>query len=404
MDVMQKLMGINWDLSDYNSARYPYDLNSIPWYPATFISPIPKFLIASLTKPGDTVLDPFGGSGTTIIEALKLNRNSIYNDLNPFAADIVLSLLSAVKYALSGTDYLNKDDELQRLKKNCLFKGDVADFIDKCGISHDVNEWYHIDTLTELLSVIKLIESEQHIGEKENITPIRKLAISSILKSASSQHGHFTYITDNCKPKEKIYRNAIKLYIDKIEQICLAAKDLIIQFNLAHSNGDLTSLLNKVKTVAGDARNLAWIDDQSVDLVLTSPPYLCAQDYIKTMRLVNLFFPNNQAFSNIVKDEIGSRSKRRGKSDIVVPEFYSDLKLVFEHIYRVLKSNGVFCLILGQGKSQITSGFDTVSDICEILQNEYSFKKIFQQQRHIGNRVIQIGGVDKEDIIIFRKG
>lgn len=404
MDVTQKLLEVNWDFSDYNSIRYPYDLNSIPWYPATFISPIPKFLIASLTNPGDTVLDPFGGSGTTIIEALKLNRNSIYNDLNPFAVDIMLSLLEAVKYAFLEKDYLNKDDELQRLQKNRLYEVDIPDFIDKNGISNDVNEWYHIDTLIELLSVIRLIESEKSMDKKNNITLIRKLAVSSILKPACSQHGHFTYITDNCKPKEKIYRNAIKLYVDKVEQICLAAKDLVIQFNLSHTNGDLISLLNKIKTKAGDARKLDWVDNQSVDLILTSPPYLCAQDYIKTMRLVNLFFPNDQAFSNIVKDEIGSRNKRRGKSDKVVPEFYSDLKLVFEHIHRVLKPNGVFCLILGQGKSKVTSGFDTISDICKILQNEYGFKKIFQQQRHIGNRVIQVGGVDKEDIIIFRKG
>ena len=60
-DVLQTLQGINWDFSDYNSSKYPLDINSIPWYPATLVPPIPKFLIALLTKPGDIVFDPFGG-------------------------------------------------------------------------------------------------------------------------------------------------------------------------------------------------------------------------------------------------------------------------------------------------------------------------------------------------------
>lgn len=403
MDIVKKLQEINWDFSDYNSARYPYDLNSIPWYPATFIPPIPKFLIASLTKPGDVVLDPFGGSGTTVIEAIKLNRLPIYNDINPFATDIVLSLLAALKYFLSNNKILNREDELKRLKTNSLSENEVEKFIKKNGINNDVNDWYHFSTLMELLSIIKLINAEQPKCGIDNITLIRKLAITSILKSASSQPGHFTYITDNCKPSKKVYKNALDLYINKIEQICLAAEDFIIQFNLANFDGNLNDLTNNVKCVTKDARNLNWIDDQSIDLVLTSPPYLCAQDYIKTMRLTNLFFPNEQAFNITVKSEIGSRSRRGGKSDIVVPAFYHDLQSVFEHIYRVLKPNGFFCLIMGKGKSKITADFNIISDLCDMLQNEYKFEKIFHQQRHIGNRVIRIGGVENEDIIIFRK-
>ena len=40
---------INWDFGDYNTSKYPLDLNSIPWYPATFPAPIPKLLIGLLS-------------------------------------------------------------------------------------------------------------------------------------------------------------------------------------------------------------------------------------------------------------------------------------------------------------------------------------------------------------------
>ena len=73
-EILQSLNIINWEFKDYNSAKYPLDINSIPWYPATFPAPIPKYLIGLLSEPGDMVFDPFGGKGTTAIEALKQKR------------------------------------------------------------------------------------------------------------------------------------------------------------------------------------------------------------------------------------------------------------------------------------------------------------------------------------------
>src|ERR1043165_5563560 len=37
------------------------------------------------SQAGDVVLDPFGGTGVTAIEAFLLGRHAIQNDLNPFA-------------------------------------------------------------------------------------------------------------------------------------------------------------------------------------------------------------------------------------------------------------------------------------------------------------------------------
>lgn len=402
-EIIKKLQSVNWDFSDYSRARYPYDLNSIPWYPAMFVPAIPKFLIASLTKPGDVVFDPFGGSGTTLVESLKLNRIPIYNDLNSFAVDMVLSMLASIKHFTTDANSFDSVVELKKLKEKHVDKSKIEEFIKSNGINKDVADWYHIDTLTELLSIINFIKTEQVDYSNNNTNLIRKLAVTSILKTASSQPGHFTYVTDNCKPKNKVYKNAINLYIEKLEQIFLSAEDFLIQFNLVNSNVDISNLLEKIIIKNGDARKLDWIDDKSIDLIVTSPPYLCSQDYIKTMRLTNLFFPNEETFSNTVKDEIGPRAKRSGKSEVIVPKFYQDLSLVFNHVKRILKQNGYFCLVMGQGKSKITANHDIILDLCEMLQHTYGFKKVFHQRRNIANREIPIGGVDKEDIIIFQK-
>ena len=57
-------------------------------YPGRFPPKIPEILIKKYTTKGDFILDPFLGGGTTIIEAIKLGRNSIGFDINPEAIDL----------------------------------------------------------------------------------------------------------------------------------------------------------------------------------------------------------------------------------------------------------------------------------------------------------------------------
>lgn len=94
---------------------------------------------------------------------------------------------------------------------------------------------------------------------------IKKIALSSILKQASSQPGHFTYITDNCKPSKLIYKSANKPYLDKVKQLKLAAQDMVTQFTLTNPESELITTLNRVKIVTGDARKLDWIPASSVN-------------------------------------------------------------------------------------------------------------------------------------------
>lgn len=411
--AIKQLEEINWDFSDFSSSRYPFDLNSIPWYPATFISPIPRLLISSLSEEGDIVLDPFGGKGTTAIEATLQNRFSIYCDLNSFIAEITDGLFESIEYAQSKDTTFANEDTL--LDKYIPQREQIPELLEKYNISKDIYRWFHEDTIVEILTIVMLIKNTEGKNASGH-AKIRKLALSSILKFASSQQGHFTYITDNCAPdhekglngcfvkKPLVYKNARLLYNEKITQIVKAANEFTTQFGLLHTNGDLPQILKKRKIVTGDSRNLSWIDDSSVDLVVTSPPYICSQDYIKTMRLYNMFFPNETTFNVDVKNEIGSRAKRRGKSAVVIQEFYDDMNRVFMEIRRVLKNGGVFALVVGQGKSKVSESYDVVNDLKKNLTTQLGFLLIFETTRRISKRVIQVGGVEQERIFIFRKG
>ena len=137
----------------------------------------------------------------------------------------------------------------------------------------------------------------------------------------------------------------------------------------------------------------------SVDLIITSPPYLCAQDYTLSMRLNDFFFPNN-GFICMPLKEIGPR-RLRTKSGIV-EDYFSDMKLVLHEIYRVLKMNGFFCLVIGQGKGNVSKGINVIEKV-KTLASESGFIEIFNTTRTISYRTNRIGGVDTEDVIVYQK-
>lgn len=418
--LIQTLNQINWDFSDYNSLKFPLDINSIPWYPATLPPPIPKFLIALLTKDNDIVFDPFGGKGTTAIEAIKQNRRFCYNDLNPYAVDIITEMVNIIKSCcmdeIQISNILKIDLEILQNRKQHfnngsqeVYEGKKKDIIlEYCdsklleeiktlGLSEELIYWYHYDTLKELIHIYKLI------GDVRNIAYyMRKFAFVSILKEVCSQRGHFTYITDNCRPHKLVYYDAFSAYFSMLERIKCSAEEFKKQFKITNGSGNILDIINKSYINCGDARRINWIESNSIDLVITSPPYLCAQDYIKTMRLINLFFPDER-FRDLPNKEIGPRSRRRGKAVEVVQNFYNDMDDVLSEIRRVLKKDKYFCLVIGQGKGKITEGYDTVKDIDNLAIKKHNFEKVYQKTRNINYKVVRVGGVDREEILIFRK-
>lgn len=57
------------------------------WYWGNFVPQIPRQLMLRYTRKGDLVLDPFCGSGTTLIECRRLGRHGLGVELNPDVAE-----------------------------------------------------------------------------------------------------------------------------------------------------------------------------------------------------------------------------------------------------------------------------------------------------------------------------
>jgi hypothetical protein len=99
--------------------------------------------------------------------------------------------------------------------------------------------------------------------------------------------------------------------------------------------------------------------------------------------------------------EIGARRKRHRKQGF--EEYLIDMKKIFDGITRVLKVKSFLCIVLGQGKGKINRG-NLLEIIPDTLNKEYGYKLVFQKERKIKFRRIQVPGVGNEMILVFQKG
>ena len=95
-----QLESINWNFFEKNNKL----TKKLHWYPGTFPQEIPATIIQALSKENDLIFDPFGGIGTTLAEALRLNRKCIVSDINPVA--LLSSYVSALLLLVNKEIYL----------------------------------------------------------------------------------------------------------------------------------------------------------------------------------------------------------------------------------------------------------------------------------------------------------
>ena len=117
-------------------------------YPCKFIPNVPKWAIQKYTKKGDLVLDPFAGSGTTLVEAILNKRDAIAIDF-----DTLSQLLCKVKTTNLSSKQLKKIEEFWdtvnfKKKSNNKYLPDL----------HNTNHWFPEENIHKLLILRESIE------------------------------------------------------------------------------------------------------------------------------------------------------------------------------------------------------------------------------------------------------
>jgi len=287
-------------------------------------------------KAGDTVLDPFIGSGTTAVETQLLGLDCIGIDISPLCV-----LQSKVK-----TESIKVLDEILKMKKE---------------ISNKITPSLFNQGNKSFLEVIDSLLNEK-------VKNFYKMAYLVAVSDNARRGREFT----------KSFYSNLDLMINSIKDF----QELINELNLK---------LGEVEIKVGDSRNLQ-LKDESIDGIITSPPYSIALDYVSNdahaLKVMGYELPE------IREEFIGVRGKGLERINL----YNQDMMKSYEEMYRVLKPNGFAVIVIGNatylGEEVKTVEFSV--DYCQKI----GFKLI----KNIDKIIFGLYNVmQKENILIFQK-
>ncbi|MNG68865.1 DNA methylase [compost metagenome] len=235
-------------------------------YPAKFIPQFPKWALNRKKNHNNlTVLDPFCGSGTTLIEAGVLGATSIGVDISDVAI-IISKAKTTVLDKNNSAEYSHRVKNIVSLanKKYLDIKNDFDNsFSKEChNMDKTWSTWFDSESISKIVSIRYAIQE----SEKNELYYIYLSVLSSIVKKCS-------YLDENQVKVKKIYNKSIpevyNTYINSFEKFIL--EHLITSQKLS----DNTPIFNIFKASATDT----GIEKNTVDLIVTSPPYINAIDY-----------------------------------------------------------------------------------------------------------------------------
>ncbi|MCG6552457.1 MAG: thermonuclease family protein [Candidatus Magnetominusculus sp. LBB02] len=135
---------------------------------AVFPEELPTRLIKMFSFCGETVLDPFMGSGTTALAARNLGRNSVGYEINPDYIAVIKDKLNVNQCDLAGTEYIFRDDII-----NANFDKDIEKLPYIFKDPHKLNKQVDIKKLQFGSKIDKdSTQREQYYSVKEVISPV----------------------------------------------------------------------------------------------------------------------------------------------------------------------------------------------------------------------------------------
>lgn len=334
------LRNIDWSFSTPfsvgRSGFHLFDCRKHHWFPATFISEIPFTLIEVLSKPGDVVYDPFGGIGTTFFQALLLNRLPLTIEICKVAVEFMGSLLILFDPNIDLREI--KEDvglTISRFDPQLNYIKNIPEFIH----INKLEPWYTKNTLNQLAFLM----FQEHISQDRLVKAAMRITLSAILKMTSCQDRGWGCIADNVlpKPSQKKDKNALSLFHNHLNKLINDISKYVKK-----DDGNYKRIYNEVcrqeSIIYKDIRGPNEISDQSVDLVITSPPYSNMTDYVTSQRLSYYWLGVDPTVD--LRMEIGARRKRFSRESLEL--YRQDMKKSMQQICKKIKEDGYMCIIM----------------------------------------------------------
>lgn len=298
--------------------------------------------IKNFTMPGDLVLDPFGGSGVTAIEAMMTNRKAINIDLNPMAIFLVEALVAPV-----GEKELT--EAFEKIKKAYLKNEPKT----KKEIREALKTYPQIGPLplpkeSDVESVDKLFSDKQraqlsflkyliykYYGRKKdaNIRKTLMLMFSGLVTKINLTYHNssigggdaaaFRYYRYRIAPKPT-FLDVMYSFELRFKKVLEAKKEISYFIN--------EDTLENLQIVKGSATDLSFIETESVDYIYTDPPYGKKIPYLDLSIMWNVWLD-----LEVTEDDYKQEAIEGGTHNQTKETYKELIAESIKEMYRVLK-------------------------------------------------------------------
>lgn len=354
-----------WHNSIYGKQSWGSWFHKISPYAGRLTPSFAHWLVKLFSEKGQTILDPFCGIGTVPLEANLQGRQSIGIDLNPYAVAISRAKM----------DREPMETQIEYLEKMMLDTTDV----DLTQFSDWIRSYYNEDTLKEI------------VVARDRFKEDGKDFLLGCLIGISQGHrpGHLSKPcawTIPYKPKEdNSYRAVIPRMIEKVRRTYKG------EYNLSPCG----------KIYHADSREMP-LEDCSIDCIISSPPYFDTLDYINENRLRIGVMGYSVEDGKEIRDKLITNKNT----------YLSEMEKVITEMDRVLKTNGLCILVLGDWYRPNKPSVNTSEEIRKIMER-YNFDyvdtvtDIIPPTKSVQRTTNSIEGYEKDErkdrILITRK-
>ncbi|HMO16773.1 MAG TPA: DNA methyltransferase [Oligoflexia bacterium] len=244
-----------------SSQRQMHSLHYAVSYRGSFKPELPDFCIRRYSAPGDIVLDQFSGRGTTALQTALLGRIPYASDANPLAA-----LMTGAKLNPAGLD-----EVVLRLHEIDLLRP-----VPLTAYQEMLSPFYHPDTYRELMNLRLAIKNKPDRINRF----IELLALSRLHGHSNGFFSVYSFPQISIPPERQNLINLKRREVPEYRSIAPRIIKKASQVLRDSINTDLQRFSARSEVHKSDARNLHWLPSNSVDLIVTSPPFLDKVDYL----------------------------------------------------------------------------------------------------------------------------
>lgn len=329
------------DLNIENKSRS----NPLTWN-GQFSPQLIQTLMKRYATPGTVLFDPFLGSGTVLLEAGLANLSASGTEINPAA--VVLS---------QTYKFINVSLEQRR---------------------------FHLSHISQLLQdeFLSYLPLFQNFGSNEQSNETIKLRLVELLP----------LLAERCQYQ---LLETLVVLLDFFRPDLSAERVFTIWKKLAQHVLELPFSEQSIEVYHADARKTP-LPDSSVDLVITSPPYINVFNYHQQYRASMEAL--NWNLLRVAKSEIGSNRKHRSNRFLTVIQYCLDISQTLNELLRICQPQARLIFVVGRESAVRGTAFFNGEIVAEVACRALGFKLVLKQERKFLNRY---GQNIYEDILHF---